>query len=92
LSPDLLPYSVLLSSFLDGRLNPVELQVLLVTLFKNDQVVRPHEVYEPLNDLFLAAEAYETNPDNRDRYTVDEDELYRVATSVQDRLVGVFRD
>lgn len=73
--PDLVPYVTLLNLFLSRRLTPAEFQDILIPLFKRDPVSRSKEIYEALNDVFLAAEALTAD----DPYRVSEEELYGIA-------------
>ena len=85
MTPDLQPYVVLLSSLVAGRLAPTEFQAVFVALFKSDQLWRPGEVYEILNEMFLTTEAY--GPEIASSpYRVTEHELCEAAATTIRRI------
>jgi len=89
---DLRAYVVLLAAMLSRRLSPEEFQAVLVPLFKSDQLIRPPEIYNLLNEVFLAAEAYQPDPELAGDYAVTGEELYAIADAVHSRLEEVVRD
>jgi Bacterial self-protective colicin-like immunity len=86
MTPDLRPYVTLLSALLSNRLNPVEFQAILVPLFKGDNVWRPQNIYDTLNEIFLAAEAFTPDASEGNPYTVTEEQLHHVAEEGLRRL------
>lgn len=86
MTPDLEPYFALMTALSSRRLTPSEFQAILVRLFKEDQMMRPPEIYDQLNKMFLAAEAYRPRGAALDDYAVNADELYEVADAVQRKL------
>jgi self-protective colicin-like immunity protein len=88
-TPDLRPYTTLLVALLSRRLTPTEFQAIFVPLFKKDTVWRPQEIYEVLNDIFLAAEALKPDASPADPFAVTEEQLYQVAQQGLRRLEEV---
>jgi hypothetical protein len=86
MTPDLRSYDTLLTALLSRRLTPAEFQAVLLPLFKGDQLMRPPEIYDLLNEVFLAAEAYHPVKTASDRYAITEAELREIADRVLRRL------
>ena len=86
MTPDLRPYVTLLSALLSNRLNPVEFQAIFVPLFKGDNTWRPQHIYDTLNEIFLAAEAFTPDTSEGNPYTVTEEQLHHVAEEGLKRL------
>jgi hypothetical protein len=84
-TPDLQPYVTLLTAFLSRRLTSAEFQDVFIPLYQGDPVSRPQEIYEMLNDVFLAAEALTAD----DPYAVTEEQLYEIAQKNLRRLKAV---
>jgi len=89
MTPDLRPYATLLTAFLSRRIEPTEFQDIMIPLFKNDTYWRPQEIYETLNEIFEAAEAFEPNASAGDPYEMTEDQLYSIAETGLRRLKDV---
>ena len=90
-TPDLRAYAVLLTALLSRRLSPDEFQAVLVPLFKGDQLMRPPEIYDLLNRVFLAAEAYQPVSEIAGDCAVTGEELYAIADEVRSQLEEVVR-
>jgi hypothetical protein len=86
MTPDLRPYTTLLRALLSRRLTPTEFQATFVPLFMRDTVWRPQEIYEILNDTFLAAEALTPGASPNSSYAVTEEQLYHVVEDSLRRL------
>jgi hypothetical protein len=63
------------------------MQAVLVPLFKADTSWREDETYTVINDMFLAAEAYDREtPDGLSRYSSTADELRAAAVRAASHL------
>lgn len=84
---DLVPYVVLLRAFVERRLSGLEFESLFLGLFKNDQMVRPEEIYEVLDALFADVDSFCSDPELRAEVGgLDEDQLRRRVGTALDRL------
>jgi hypothetical protein len=85
-TPDLRAYEILLVALTSRRLSPSEFQGVFVPLFKGDQLSRPPDIYDLLNEVFLAAEEYYEDTTGVSEYAVSEEQLYEIVERVLKRL------
>lgn len=77
------PYLELLASFLTGSVNTPAFEGRYLDLFKQDEVIRPEEVFEVLDSLFSDVDAYSPEPDDDE---IGDEQLRQRATQAYDRL------
>lgn len=86
---ELKPYLALIDALLEGRLSIDDFQSILLPLFKRDPLQRPQEIYDPLNDLFVAAETYDAEFPLPPGFATEAEELLSVARVSKSRLEAV---
>ena len=77
------PYLELLASFLRGSVGVSDFEGAYLDLFKHDDVIRPDEVFDVLDELFSDVDAYSPQPADDE---VDEEQLRQRAREAYHRL------
>lgn len=84
--PDLMPYSTVMTAFLESRLSAEEFALIYLRLLKQDHGFRPRDIAGPLQEVFSAADLYYGNVRPVEPYEVGEPELREVVRSALTRL------
>ena len=84
------PYLAVCDAYVDRRVTGVELGVVFFALFKRETELFPEAVYDALQEIFGALDAYEPDEDLRARtkHTIDEAELRQVVEASLAKLVS----
>ena len=80
-------YTVLIREFLDGAIDAQEFESRFLEKFKNETTVLPAEIFEVLDGLFGAVDAFCPDPDLCDRDDLNEQQLRAIATEALAKLV-----
>ena len=72
---NLVEYQDIINRFVSGRLGVSEFEMRYLRMFKEDSTLWPSAEYEILNGLFSAVDAYCENPDLRQPFSLDEEQL-----------------
>jgi hypothetical protein len=77
------PYLDLLTSFLSRSIGVSDFETRYLDLFKQDDVIRPEEVFDVLDSLFSDVDAYSPHPAEDE---IGEEQLRREAGEAYERL------
>jgi hypothetical protein len=83
------PYLELLASFLDGSIGVSDFAGAYLDLFKHDDVIRPDDVFDVLDELFSDIDAYSPQPAEDE---IDEEQLRRSASEAYHQLRAYAQD
>ncbi len=85
-------YLHLIISFTDGAKTASEFESEYLAEFKQEDDEMPEKIFEPLNSLFFAADAYCEDPELRDQHDIGDEEFLEEAVSAQRKLEQLIED
>lgn len=82
-------YVNLLQAFSVGRLGASRFERRYLDLFQSDATFHPPDVFGPIENVFFAVDAYCGDPDLRDEYDIDEEQLRERVNEALGALVAL---